>query len=173
VTFSPLLQSAAAYLNLARAGILAGAAEIGAVLRGPYGLTADQAAAAMKTAGYAVTDVAQALQADYGATDQAAAQALAGAGYAAGDAGNALHTVWASASPATIAGDLKDAGYPLTDTGNYIKNTFNLSPDALNSALTSAGYPADQIGNFFQGLGGDFADFGHSVLNTLNPTNWF
>ncbi len=56
------------------------------------------------------------------------------------------------------------------EAGSYAI-TATLADNAITAGGT--GYPADQIGNFFQGLGGDFAGFGQSVLNTLNPTNWF
>src|SRR5205085_1579251 len=59
--FAGFIATAAAYLGLAYRGLVTAGDEIGSVLRTGYGQTADQAAAAMKAAGYAITDIGNAL----------------------------------------------------------------------------------------------------------------
>ena len=133
--FSGFIGTAAEYLGIAYRGLVAGADAIGSVLKTGYGLTESQAATAMKTAGYAVTDV-----------------------------GNALVSGW-SATAGDAAAALQSAGYAVSDAGTFIKNAFSLSPDALHTALQEAGYAASDIGNFFDSLGGDFSSWASSNLD--------
>lgn len=127
--FSGLIATAAAYLDVVYRGLVAVGDEIGGVLKTGYGLTADQAAADMKAAGFAVTDIGDAL--------------INGGSATAGD----------------VASALSSAGYSVSDAGTFIKNAFNLGPDALHSALQAAGYATSQIGGFFNDLGGDFSSW--------------
>jgi hypothetical protein len=125
--FAGFISTAAAYLDVVRQGLITAGDEIGSVLRTGYGLTADQAAAAMKAAGYGITAIGSAL--------------ISGWGASAGD----------------VAGALASAGYSVSDAGTYLKDTFNLGPDQLHGVLQTAGYAVDQINGFFHSLGGDFA----------------
>lgn len=136
--FEGLINTAAAYLGIDYQGLVTGADKIGSVLKTGYGLTEDEAAAAMKTAGYAIDDI-----------------------------GNALISGW-NATASDVATALQSAGYSVSDAGTFIKNAFSLAPDALNTALQSAGYAASTIGNFFNGLGGDYASWASSNLDPTN-----
>jgi hypothetical protein len=131
--FASFIAAAASYLDQVRQGLITAGTEIGTVLRTGYGLTEDQAAAAMKTAGYGITDIGTAL--------------ISGWGSSAGDVANALAS----------------AGYSVSDAGTYLKDTFNLAPDQLHGVLQTAGYAVDQINGFFHDLGGDFASLGSDL----------
>ena len=131
--FEGLIDTAAAYLGIACKGLVTGADKIGSVLKTGYGLTSDEAASAMKTAGYAVSDI-----------------------------GNALIGGW-NATASGVATSLASAGYSVSDAGTFLKDTFNLGPSDLSTALHAAGYASDQVSDFFDGLGGDFASFGKDV----------
>lgn len=133
--FAAFTGTVAAYLGIAYKGLVAGADEIGSVLKTGYGQTEAQAAAAMKAAGYGVTEV-----------------------------GNALIGGW-NATAGDVASALQSAGYAVGEAGTFLKNAFSLGPDALHSALAAAGYAASDIGNFFNSLGGDFASWASSNLD--------
>ncbi|HLK02586.1 MAG TPA: hypothetical protein VKU39_22120 [Streptosporangiaceae bacterium] len=133
--FAAFTGTVASYLGIAYKGLVAGADEIGGVLKTGYGQTEAQAAAAMKAAGYGVADV-----------------------------GNALIGGW-NATAGDVASALQSAGYAVSDAGTFLKNAFSLGPDALHSALSAAGYAASDIGNFFNSLGGDFASWASSNLD--------
>lgn len=136
--FAGFTGTVATYLGIAYKGLVAGADEIGSVLKTGYGQTQTQAATAMKAAGYAVADIGSALTGGWNAT--------------AGE----------------VASALQSAGYPVSDAGTYLKNAFNLGPDALHSALQGAGYAASDIGSFFDDLGGDFSSWASSNLDPTN-----
>lgn len=136
--FAGFIGTVASYLGIACKGLVAGADEIGSVLKTGYGQTQTQAAAAMKAAGYAVADIGSALTGGWNAT--------------AND----------------VASALQSAGYSVSDAGIYLKSAFDLGPDALHSALSAAGYATSDIGNFFNDLGGDFASWASSNLDPTN-----
>lgn len=136
--FAGFIGTVASYLSIADKGLVAGADEIGSVLKTGYGQTQAQAAAAMKAAGYAVADIGSALTGGWNATAEELASAL------------------------------QSAGYSVSDVGTYLKSAFNLGPDALHSALQAAGYAASDIGSFFNDLGGDFASWASSNLDPTN-----
>jgi hypothetical protein len=131
--FAGFIADAASYLDQVRQGLITAGTEIGSVLRTGYGLTEDQAAAAMKTAGYGITDIGTAL--------------ISGWGSSAGDVANALES----------------AGYSVSDAGTFLKNAFSLGPDQLHGVLQTAGYAVDQINGFFHDLGGDFASLASNL----------
>lgn len=136
--FTGFIGTVATYLGIAYKGLVAGADEIGSVLKTGYGQTQTQAAVAMKAAGYAVADVGSALTGGWNAT--------------AGE----------------VASALQSAEYSVSDAGTYLKSAFDLGPDALHSALSGAGYATSDIGNFFNDLGGDFASWASSNLDPTN-----
>jgi hypothetical protein len=136
--FAGFIGTVASYLGIAYKDLVAGADEIGSVLKTGYGQTQAQAAAAMKAAGYAVADIGSALTGGWNAT--------------AGE----------------VASALQSAGYSVSDAGTYLKSAFNLGPGALHSALQAAGYAASDIGSFFDDLGGDFASWASSNLDPTN-----
>lgn len=165
--FAGFRATAAVYLDVIRRSLVIAGDEIGKVLRTGYSQTADQAAAAMKTAGYAARDVASALRFGYNDTGAQAAQALKDAGYGISDIGDALTSVW-GATANDVANELKSAGYSVSDAGNYIKSAFNLAPDQLHAALQGAGYAADEVSSAFGSLGSGASTVGHY----LDPSNW-
>ncbi|WAS91756.1 LamG-like jellyroll fold domain-containing protein [Nannocystis punicea] len=63
-------------------------------------------------------------------------------------------------------------GWTTSQTGQFLKDSYGLGADALNTALSGAGYAANEIESFFGSLGGDFKDFFEDVGDTLDPTNW-
>jgi hypothetical protein len=166
-TFAPLYNSASAYASLARQGIVAGADEIGSVMRSAYGLAAEQAAATMKDVDYAASEVAQAFQAGYDVTDEEAARLLRTAGYGATDVASALEQVWDTTAD-TAAGYLKAVGYGIDDVGSALQDVFGLPPTALDQALSLAGYATSEIKGAFSAIGEDFDE----VTSDLDPRNW-
>jgi hypothetical protein len=136
--FADFTGTVAAYLGIAYRGLVAGADEIGSVLKTGYGQTQAQATAAMKAAGYTASDI-----------------------------GNALASGW-DATATDVATTLRSAGYSVSDAGDVIKNAFNLGPDDLHAALQAAGYAASDIGSFFDDIGGDFAGWASSNLDPSN-----
>jgi hypothetical protein len=194
--FGELRTSADAYLELAHKGIVRTAGDVGTVLHGAFQQTADQAAVAMKTAGYQLSEIGAALQKDYAATAQQAAESLKQAGYtvdeiagelkaayglAAGqaatvlkqagfsfdDIGTGLHIAFQLAAQ-ELAAILKTIGDGIEQLGNFLKELFGLGPNELGPILQALGYAADEVKQFFENLGEEFEE----AVKHLDPTTW-
>ncbi len=150
--FAQIRTSASTYLELARKGIIAQSDDVGKVLRVAYQQTADQAAEAMKAAGYAADQVAGLLKQ---------------AGYGFDEIGTALHLAF-NLSPDQLAAVLRSIGDNVGDVGTVLKELFGLGPNELGPLLQAIGYAAAEVKQFFEELGAEFEE----AVKHLDPTTW-
>jgi hypothetical protein len=142
--FAELRTSADAYLELAHKGVVKAGTDLGSVLRGAFQQTANQAAAAMKTAGYQINEIGAALQRGYGATAQQAAATLKQAGYAVGEVAAALRTAYGLAAD-QAASALKQAGYAAGEIADALKTAYGTAADKAAQFLKEAGFTVSQV----------------------------
>lgn len=158
-----LFKDAAKWAKHVRSGIVAGVADVGAVLKSVYNLSADQATKLLKDAGYTANEVGSTLKSAYGATAQQAVQLLKGAGYAVDQVGGAMKSAY-GATAQQAAQLLRGAGYTTNEVGGTLKSVYGLTVQQAAQLLRSAGYTAEQIGGALQSVYGASANEAAQVL---------
>ncbi|MDA0178783.1 phage tail tape measure protein [Solirubrobacter phytolaccae] len=166
--FGQSIQDAAQILHDVGTDMNAAASDLASA----YSATADAVAGALSTAyGATASEIASALNAAGFGIDEAA-QALTNAlGTGANDVASALQTAYGATSGA-LGEALNAAGFGIAQISSALNTALGLAPDAVNTVLQGLGYTTDEIADAFESLGGDFASFGQTLGQALNPSNW-
>ncbi|HLJ89313.1 MAG TPA: hypothetical protein VKZ53_21020 [Candidatus Angelobacter sp.] len=170
------LKDPAKWAKFLRAGIITGIQDVGKVLKSVYNLTEQQAAQAMKAAGYVAHEVANALKSGWNSTAQQATQILKGAGYGAHEVGDALKSAYGQTAQ-QAANLLKGAGYAADQVGDALKSAYGQTADQAAIVLKGAGYGINEVGNALKSAYGATSDVAARALKgagyAVNETGTF
>ncbi|KAI5462757.1 hypothetical protein BGZ63DRAFT_422176 [Mariannaea sp. PMI_226] len=155
--FGDLLSTGVAWAGKVQQDVITGVNSVASVLQNAFNQDAVQVASTMKDAGFGPEQIVGGLQSAFGMTQLGVAQVMQQVGYTGEQVASALQTVFGS-DAAQIASALSGA--------------YGWSADQINGVLGQIGFSANQISQAFQSLGGEFSNFGNSILHDLDPSNW-
>lgn len=158
-----VFKDAAKWARHVRGGVVAGVADVGAVLKSAYNMTAEQASKVLKDAGYTANEIGGTLKSAYNVTAQQAAQLLKGAGHTADQVGGALKSAY-GASAHQAAQLLKGAGYTTDEVCGALKSVYGATVQQASQILRVAGYTAEQVGGALRGAYGASANEAAQLL---------
>ncbi|TDZ36427.1 hypothetical protein C8035_v001765 [Colletotrichum spinosum] len=155
--FDDLLGTGAAWAGKVKQNVIRGFDSVASVLQNAFKQDAGQVASTMKDAGFEADEIVEGLASAFGMTPLGVAQVMQQVGYAGEQVASALQHVFGN-DAAQIASALSGA--------------YGWSANQINGVLGQIGFSANEIGQAFQSLGGQFDDFGKSILRDLDPSGW-
>ncbi|TDZ24560.1 hypothetical protein Cob_v002232 [Colletotrichum orbiculare MAFF 240422] len=155
--FDDLLGTGAAWAGKVKQNVIRGFDSVASVLQNAFKQDAGQVAFTMKDAGFEADEIVEGLASAFGMTPLGVAQVMQQVGYAGEQVASALQHVFGN-DAAQIASALSGA--------------YGWSANQINGVLGQIGFSANEISQAFQSLGGQFDDFGKSILRDLDPSGW-
>ena len=165
--FKDILGDAGKWAKWVEKGVVSAVNNVASVLKNGYKKLASAVAPILKSIGFSAND---------------AAKAMKGAGYAADQIASGLNSAFsdlgikgitsalkfAGCGADEVAQGLKYVGYGAKDVAGVLKGTFKLSKGGIEDAMKFASFSGSEITEGLKSVG----DVAKKILHDLNPFNW-